>query len=424
MRRWLRRRELRYVRCPRSRPCDPDHFGLHCQFNNLWADVHAHRRLWFQLDYLQWRTKGNSVPALVTSSPPGTPQSEAGVLPDSATTTTLFGNGRLDQQFRQGGRINFGYWLMDGEYCGIEGQYFGFAPAHTDFNASSNQFPICAPFLNVDPALVTPRQDASLVGFPGIVIGPATGDLTGNVNVHTSSNIQGANAMYRRLIWIDFTSQQRLDWIVGYRFFRLDDSVTINTDSTFNPTSGPIAQTQFIAQDQFGAINQFQGGDIGLKGQCYWWRLSIELVGKCAFGANFEKATINGSNSVSTLGQTTTNVGGLLAQPSNIGTYTKNVFAVLPEADANLRFDITTNIRATLGYSFLYMNRVQRLGDTIDTTLNPTQINGGTLIGQAAPTFAWHQTTFWAQGANAGIEVRWYNYRRERRVSRGGVAHR
>ena len=95
-----------------------------------------------------------------------------------------------------------------------------------------------------------------------------------------------------------------------------------------------------------------------------------------------------------------------MTQPTNIGTYNRDVFAVLPEANTNLRFDVTRNSRLVLGYSFIYINRVQRSGDAIDTTLNPTQI-GGTLVGQPAPAFAYHDSGFWVHGINAGFEYRW-----------------
>jgi hypothetical protein len=386
-----------------------------CHFNDLWADVQSHRRIWVQADYLSWWAKGNQLPALVTSSPPGTPQAQAGVLPESATTALLFGNERVDLNQRNGGRISFGYWLIDGEFLGVEGQYFALQQQNSLFSASStfsdgiqpgDQI-LARPFFNVDPNLLSPRQDAAILAFPdGFLLGNTPGVLDGGVNIHTASNVQSASALLRRLIWIDFTSQRRLDLIGGYRFFRTDDNVTINDNSTFTPSGGIIPPTTFTSQDSFTARNQFHGGEFGLKGQSYYGRLSLELIAKIAFGNNRQSVLINGSNSTTTLGSTTTGVGGLLAQPSNIGLYQRDVFAVLPEANANLRFDLTCNLRATIGYTFLYMNHVQRSGEAIDTTLNPTQI-GGTLTGESRPAFVFHDTGFWAHGANAGVEYRW-----------------
>ncbi|MCE9524663.1 MAG: BBP7 family outer membrane beta-barrel protein, partial [Planctomycetales bacterium] len=44
-----------------------------------------------RLEYLMWWGRGQNIPALVTTSPNGTPQNEAGVL-GFPNTTTLFGN--------------------------------------------------------------------------------------------------------------------------------------------------------------------------------------------------------------------------------------------------------------------------------------------------------------------------------------------
>ncbi len=389
---------------------DPFGAGKHRYFNDLWTEVHAHRRTYVEVDYLSFWAKGNFVPPLVTTSPVGTPQSQAGVLPVSATTAILFGDTRLDTQQRNGARINFGYWLIDGEFLGIEGQYFALQQQNTLFHAASNFSTdpnaqiLARPFTNVDPSLITPQQDSLLVAFPNFVIGQSIVDLNGSIDVRTTSDIQSANALLRRLIWIDFTMGRRLDLIAGYRFFRIDDSVTINDQTSFS--GGLFPATTITSQDQFSARNQFHGGEIGLKGQSYHGPLQLELLAKVAFGNNHETMYINGFNSTTAGGTTTTGVGGLLTQPTNIGFYRRDVFAILPEANANIRFDLTRNLRVTAGYTFIYTNRVQRSGDAIDLTVNPTQI-GGPLVGEARPAFAFHDTGFWVHGVNAGIEYRW-----------------
>jgi hypothetical protein len=379
-------------------------------YNDLYTDTQSHRRIWVTPEYINWFAKGNPLPPLVTTSPPGTPQTEAGVLPESATTAILFGNNRVDTSQRPGGRINFGYWLVDGEFLGLEGQYFALQQGRTLFHADSTQIDggiLARPFVDVNPALLTPQEGAALLGFPNFFILGTPVQLTGTVDVRTTSSIQGADALLRKLIWIDFTSQRRLDFLAGYRFFRMDDSVTIN-DLSNNSGGGIFAPSTITSTDLFSARNQFHGGDVGLKFQQYCCsRFSAELIGKVAFGANAEQVFITGSNTLTTLGTTVVNPGGLLTQTSNIGLRTRDVFAILPEANANLRFDVTRNLRATAGYTFIYINRVQRSGDAIDRTLNPTQINGGTLVGEARPAFAFHDTPFWLQGFNVGFEYRW-----------------
>src|SRR5690606_29220785 len=98
----------------------------------------------------------------------------------------------------------------------------------------------------------------------------------------------------RKLVWIDFTMQRRLDLLLGYRFFRVDDSVTIDDSSTYIPTSGVIPELTLTSQDQFSSRNLFNGGEIGLKFQSQHGRLGLEGVAKCAFGNNEQITYING----------------------------------------------------------------------------------------------------------------------------------
>jgi hypothetical protein len=392
----------------------PSFLGHHLVYTDLWTEVHSHRRIYVQADYMLMWAKGNQLPPLVTTSPLGTPQAEAGVLPAGPNTQILFGGERVDQDRREGGRINVGYWLIDGEFLGIEGQYFTLVPEHTHFNKTSTfsdgigpgDIILARPFLNVDPNLVTPTQDAAIVAFPNFVLNQSEGPLDGTINIKTTSNVQSANALFRKLMWIDFTRQRRLDLLLGYRFFRVDDSVIINDSSDFLPTTGPIGPVSFASEDTFSARNRFNGGEIGLKGQSYHGPISLEFVTKVAFGNNRENVFINGTNSITVGGITTTGVGGLLAQPTNIGSYQRDVFAIVPEGDFNIRWNITRNLRGTFGYTFVYINRVQRSGEAIDTTLNPTQI-GGTLVGEPRPAFGFIDTPFWVQGVTSGFEYRW-----------------
>jgi hypothetical protein len=383
--------------------------------SDMWNEVHAHRRIYAQFDYLSMWLKGNQLPPLATTSPLGTPQAQAGVLPESATTAILFGNDRVDDGQRNGGRVNVGYWLVDGEFLGVEGHYFTLEEETSSFDGVSNfsggdpnAIILARPFVNYDPLLIEPTNDAAIIAFPdGFTLGLGSGTLDGNLSIRTTSNLQSAGALMRKLVWIDFTMQRRLDMLLGYRFLRIDDSVTINDSSLYIPTAGPFPETLFQSQDQFSARNLFNGGELGLKFQSQHGRLGIELIGKCAFGNNQQLTYINGSTTITSGGVTTTTEGGLLAQPTNMGNYERNVFAILPEANANLKWDITCNIRGTLGYNFLYINRVQRSGDAISLNVNPTQMGGGTLIGDAQPVFAAYDSTWWAHGVNAGLEFRW-----------------
>jgi hypothetical protein len=129
-------------------------------------------------------------------------------------------------------------------------------------------------------------------------------------------------------------------------------------------------------------------------------------LGKVGLGNNRQQVRINGSTTTTSAGASVTVPGGLLALPTNIGEYTRNEMAVLPEMNLNLRYDITCNLRATLGYTVIYMDNVVRSGDQIDLGINPSQI-GGALAGDPRPAFSFVEDDLFVHGVNAGMELRW-----------------
>lgn len=66
-------------------------------------------RFWIRADWLMWWTNGEHLPPLVTSSPQGTPQGQAGVLGQPGTTI-LFGNSTVYDD----GVLECGLPLADG----------------------------------------------------------------------------------------------------------------------------------------------------------------------------------------------------------------------------------------------------------------------------------------------------------------------
>jgi hypothetical protein len=140
----------------------------------------------------------------------------------------------------------------------------------------------------------------------------------------------------------------------------------------------------------------------------------VQGWGKLGLGNMHEVVAIAGNTQFSggASAGTITQSGGLLALPTNSGQFSRNQFALLPEAGFNAGLRLTSHLRATVGYTFLYANRIIRSADQIDPVLNVSQrpsLTGtpGTLVGPARPLFAFHDTDFWAQGINAGLEFRY-----------------
>src|SRR5262249_39724063 len=107
-----------------------------------------------------------------------------------------------------------------------------------------------------------------------------------------------------------------------------------------------------------------------------------------------------------------TQSGGLLALPTNMGGHTRTVFSVVPELGLNLGYQLTDHIRIFAGYTVLYWTHVARPGQQIDRTINsnqlPTIAGPGSLGGgPPRPMLSIRDTAFWAQGVNLGAELTW-----------------
>jgi hypothetical protein len=95
-----------------------------------------------------------------------------------------------------------------------------------------------------------------------------------------------------------------------------------------------------------------------------------------------------------------------LAQASNSGGHTLDQFAVIPEFGATVGWDITSRLRANVGYTFIYWTGLARPGEQIDTKVNLSQLSPGGLVGAAVPKFPGLTSDFWAQGLAFGLAYR------------------
>jgi len=79
-------------------------------------------------------------------------------------------------------------------------------------------------------------------------------------------------------------------------------------------------------------------------------------------------------------------------------------FLGFPQLGVNVGYQLTDNVRAFVGYTFLYWNDVLRPGDQIDRVVNTTQspvnlIGNGLLVGPARPAPIFRESDFWAQAS-------------------------
>jgi len=368
---------------------------------------------WVRAEYLYWWSEGMKIPPLVTTGPS---VDQPGYL-GSPGTIILFGDSRINSFGRSGIRLTAGTWLNACQTIGIEGDYFGLETATTNYSATSGGSPILSrPFYDLSPTQADPSQ---IVG-PNVENVAAPDIISGTVSVSAQTRLQSAGL--RMLINLCCSQQcydydcmpslngpggRRLDFLIGYRYARLSDSLSINENLTSLESTAP---GMFLVNDSFQTQNVFNGLELGTVMQHYRGRWNLELTTKMALGNSRQSVTINGSTVTTQNGVSTTDVGGLLAQSTNIGQYARNQFAVMPELGLNLGYQITPRLRILAGYTFLYWSRVVRAGDQIDMNVNSRLLPNDTrpLAGDTRhPMFAYQDADFWAQGINAGLDYRW-----------------
>ena len=353
-------------------------------------------RLWVGADYLLWQVRGDSLPPLVTTSPPGTPQAQAGVL-SAPGTTVLFGNSRVNDDGRSGWQVRGGLWLDCEQKLAVEANFFLLEQVGAGLDTTSNGTPILArPFFNTELG----RPDAELIAFPGL--------LTGRVSVAETSSLLGTGAWLRCNLCCG--CNHWVDGVIGYRYLRLRDRLTIteNLVSTDPASATTPLGTTLNVLDRFETTNQFHGVDLGLAGEVQRGALALEWFTRLAVGVNTGDVATGGASAFAVPGSApTVQPGGLLALGSNSGRFSKDRVGLVPEAGLRLGYQITPWLRGSVGYTFLYWTDVVRPGTQIDTAVNPNLLPPAVPGGASRPAPRVGDTTdLWAHGLSLGLELR------------------
>jgi hypothetical protein len=348
-------------------------------------------------DYLLWWFKDARLPPLVTTGPDEPPDVGTGVL-GTPGTVVLFG-GSAGGGLRSGARLTAGVWCDEDCQTGIEASGFFVGQRSFRFQANSNEFPVLSrPFFSAT-MMTESAQEATR---PGV--------STGSVSVGGPSSLWGAEIDLRCCLCEGCYG--RLDFLAGPRYLQLDEGLHIHESLLGLAGAGEFAGSHIDVIDRFDTRNQFYGGQAGLDYRLTRGPWSIDLLGKLALGDSHEVVNIHGSQRiVSPTGAVSTFNGGLLALSSNIGQFSRDRFAVVPEVGVNLGWQVTDWCRLVVGYNFLYWSSVARPGDQIDRVLNEAFIPNAPPPDHpsslARPTGMVKGTDFWAQGVNFGLEFRY-----------------
>ena len=364
-------------------------------------------RVWANTEALLWTRHERVLPPLITTAPTMTPRNGGPVPPIAAVignpeTTLLFGGGREGRDATWGGAINFGMWLDPANEVGVGGRFWMLDDDEQDVHVEGLPI-IGVPFFNTTIGF----EDALLVSYDNAAFPPTT---VGSVDVRMSNEIHGAEAYgrFNMLHWLGTPRGSRfadcppgegkfrsIDILAGYQYSRVNDLLQVLTrfDSSI-----PSSHT---TTDYFRTKNQFHGGLLGLSGEVRNGRWSLKGLGKIGFGNMHQTVLISGNNTIDVGGGPIQTIGGLFTQSTNIGTFRRDHFAYIPEAQINLGYQMNNVFRLTMGYDFIYWSNVVLAGEQVDRNIN-TLLFGG-MAGAPPPQFTWNDADFWAMGLNFGL---------------------
>ena len=346
-----------------------------------------------------WWAPDDNIPTLATSSPQGTPIDDVGVL-GLPTTTPVFSD-PLFGDARWGGRIRFGSWPTNCKH-GFEGSIWGLLNEDDQSVFESDGAPAFArPFFNVDPLVNGP--DSQLISNEDV--------LRGRLRINTSSEIFGGDIGCRKNLLccsnVCGSTSTRIDCYAGYRYFRVREGVRVLENLESTSLTGPaVLGTQIDLFDDFQTRNEFHGGTVGMVVMQQYKRLTAEMTTRLSLGNINREAVINGATTVTVPGlPQVSRAGGLLAQPSNIGTFTDDDFAVLPEFQFNLLYNVTRHTQFVVGYSFMWLGDIVRPGDIIDPNVNGLALDPTIPVtGPTRPRFDFQDSEMWLMGLNFGFQ--------------------
>jgi hypothetical protein len=338
---------------------------------------------------LLWWFKGNATPPLVTDGLFGEPG-----------TKVFLGDRDADTNANPGFRLTASYGLT--ATWGVESTFFYIPTRSTSRTVGSSGQP-------GSTDLFIPFLDAAVGGESLTNLSSET-LFSGRATEELRNSLLGAelNGTMR----VPMLGALRMDALAGFRYLRLRETYAFETDS---PNIPPQPADVFRTRDEFDAINNFFGLQVGARARGDWGPVFLGGLVKVAVGAMVQSVDIDGqlvTNNFNGFGAPQTFAGGYFAQPTNIGNHTRHVISVVPEAGLTLGYRITPQLSVFSGYTFLYASNVVRAPQQVNRQINPTgatAISGNppqNLVGPAQPAFKFNSSDFWAQGLNVGLAYR------------------
>jgi hypothetical protein len=342
-------------------------------------------RIWAHADSLLWWFKDSPVspPLLTRAGPP----SLTGRLGQPGTQVVL-GGGDIESQEHWGGNFQIGSWLDNDNTLGVEGRYFFLGQKNTTQTVTSNpgQLFLAIPHINTAriPPLPPPFQDA--VVLPGQ---PQSGTLT--------LRQQLQDAEFNGLVNVASECNFRLDLMGGFRFLDLDEDLGLAvTTLPPQPPGFPAGAPTLIEGASDRVQNRFYGGQVGARGEYRMWNLFLNGTALLALGDMHESLTAN-------------EVGGFGLFPPAQVRLGRDRLAFVSEGVLNVGYQLASWARVSVGYDFLLVTDVARPGSSISEPINVPApvVVAGVRTTVAFPPPRLSNDSFWAQGLNFGLEIRY-----------------
>lgn len=366
--------------------------------------VECTQRVWAGADYVyMWMKDSPATEPLVIAGPPsglGFP------ILNQPGVEVVLGDKEISNGGRSGFQFNVGSWLEQEHVYGLQASYF-FLSGKTNessFKSSPDGSPVSGvSFFDV----VTQSESGASLSSDALELSAATA-----LRVHNWIQSADLSALF-----CTFKSGQGLlNVFSGFFWLNFREKMTFSTSSPRVSVPSDIWQTQ----DQFRTNNNFYGGQVGLEGRYQWDRFFLKARGRVGLGAMVAHLNIQGEFTTNEILQTVgyTNIqeftGGYYAMPTNIGSYRKSFFSVIPQISVQAGYCLRDWCNLHLGYQFLYVSKLMWASNQIDRNINPSQstvIKAGTveplpavLSGPEAPEALFRTSDFWVQGLTAGVE--------------------
>jgi Putative beta barrel porin-7 (BBP7) len=237
-------------------------------------------------------------------------------------------------------RLDAGGWFGSAEKWGVEGSGFFLSRKSASMGIVAGTIPF--PDL-VATAAAAAYQDTQLYGA----------DLNGLYNLYRDSKFH-------------------VDVLGGFRYLGLQEDLKAYAAGTVDlpPIEAGTAQARLTAQ------NNFWGPQVGARVGWHFSRWFVDVTGKLAMGVSNEGLTEQAEA-----------IGGGETVAAQFRR-SKDDFAVVPEFNLRVGYDITRNIHAFVGYDFLYISSVARPGN--QDFFGPASVQS---------------SGYWAQGLNFGVEI-------------------